>query len=602
MKLSFLTNENGLLQQKMRYFADYYQFVNKYLGKLPSLPFETPVSLLDKIHDQIQYNKGRCFRSIDMYLSQLGFFTDEFTNYISSGYKELLASFKYNWVSKTRNEQKAWLENEDDIVVQIGKVKKEFEERMFKACLDALFTYMICEHSLDTHKEEIQRLTHIIVATFRLTGFSESQVAKHIDRILLKRNNDFPLPVDILKSINDSSFKEIRDAFLEKRDFKNQFNGLINILETYKHQKGIFLFAIDGVSLRDDEEKNFKANFDKVTFYSYNHPELKTVRKAVKEKDKVNKYTKVYSKFFKKDFLIAVVEMNFDKLEDGAKAGLKIVQFEAKYLFAYFGTPDLLIEDKGYLFTEKLNDCKIAYNVRLGRRRKDLQIPTSSCIENAKENAFSLLKKCNSKAAREILHNEFSHLKAFRNQDVSSYWVYIENVFWNRNVEQKEVRQKFTKLSLKILQDIFSSFNSDIGLLIEYSDYWGNYKELGLTQEQAKEIVNAVTVFKENLEFDWEKFLPFIKHDFLLDVIEVYKSLSSASSIPLWEKYFSDIALELFEFRNSDLHAGLVNKYSKLKLASILDYPMNRLRWIIINHAIDNPSKNYNEVISDLLK
>ena len=44
MKLNWLTNPNPNLQAKMRYFADYFLYSNEFLGKLPDLPFDNPIS------------------------------------------------------------------------------------------------------------------------------------------------------------------------------------------------------------------------------------------------------------------------------------------------------------------------------------------------------------------------------------------------------------------------------------------------------------------------------------------------------------------------------------------------------------------------------
>ncbi len=56
MKLNWLTNSDSNLQSKMRYFADYFLVTNDYLGRLPKLPFDNPLSLVNKIIFQIENN------------------------------------------------------------------------------------------------------------------------------------------------------------------------------------------------------------------------------------------------------------------------------------------------------------------------------------------------------------------------------------------------------------------------------------------------------------------------------------------------------------------------------------------------------------------
>ena len=60
MKLNHIINENKFLEEKMRFFADYFSFTNEFLGKLPQVPFDNELSLVDKTIFQIQNNKCVC--------------------------------------------------------------------------------------------------------------------------------------------------------------------------------------------------------------------------------------------------------------------------------------------------------------------------------------------------------------------------------------------------------------------------------------------------------------------------------------------------------------------------------------------------------------
>ena len=71
MRLNLLTNPNPLLQAKMRFFADSFNFYNEFLGTLPGFPFDNPISLLDKIAFQIRTNIDYCPKYIGNYLLEL---------------------------------------------------------------------------------------------------------------------------------------------------------------------------------------------------------------------------------------------------------------------------------------------------------------------------------------------------------------------------------------------------------------------------------------------------------------------------------------------------------------------------------------------------
>ena len=78
MHLTSLTNPDPNRQEKNEIFADYFLFVNEYIGKVPDLSFDNPYSLLDKIIYQIKKNPEKFHIYIGNYFNQFfSFDTDD---------------------------------------------------------------------------------------------------------------------------------------------------------------------------------------------------------------------------------------------------------------------------------------------------------------------------------------------------------------------------------------------------------------------------------------------------------------------------------------------------------------------------------------------
>ena len=71
MKLNYITNGNKNLQEKMRFFGDYFSFANDFFWQLPDIPFDNPLSLVSKAIFQIENNFDYCLSYISSYLSLL---------------------------------------------------------------------------------------------------------------------------------------------------------------------------------------------------------------------------------------------------------------------------------------------------------------------------------------------------------------------------------------------------------------------------------------------------------------------------------------------------------------------------------------------------
>jgi hypothetical protein len=231
MHLHWLTNPDAKLQKKMRYFADTFLFTNEYLGRLPKIPFDNPLSLVNKIIFQLENNIERAPRYFENHYRQLEYFFGDFLRKQVPEFQtteQLFAS--YNQCPTKEKKRVTWLKANPDFLNSLQEVEKTLEKDLFPKIFLWLTNYMQCRHQLNKHKRDIEFCTQILVSLFRLNGHSKKQVAGYIERILSTDRYKFPFPLEIYEHNKDDSYISITEEYLNNRDFKKQFDGLKNLM------------------------------------------------------------------------------------------------------------------------------------------------------------------------------------------------------------------------------------------------------------------------------------------------------------------------------------------------------------------------------------
>lgn len=593
MKLNFLTNPNLNLQEKMRFFADYFLFVNKYLGQLPEISFDNPHSLADKILFQLENNIKRSSPYVENYFFQLlEFYKNDFVTKEDSLLK-LETQFNSYLNLKVKPEKIVWLENNEDFKKNVNDLKIELENKLFEDNFKYLFSKLMCSHTLKAHKAEIEYCTRILVSQFRLNGHSKNSVDTYINRILSTDKFSFPFPVEIARLEDKSNYHKAVDEFLDSRSFKDQFEGLRNLMILPKFKCGYFIYVLENGWLHDDLDKTLKVIFDKVTFIGPFHSLLKKLRSSVKKEDKENCH-KVYGKFFGKKKLLAFVKLNFESLDAAKEIGLSIVAKELEELNLYLKANIALNRDH-YLFYEDF-DKEIWHSKTSILKTKYSHI-SSHDIDSAKGNSYEVLRTISSNAKEQILFNERTFIKAYSNHDVSSFWHYVENNFWSLNLNTDEVKRKFTKILLNKVNQISDDFLIDMSNI--FTPFSTSPESIGLTEADFLMIYEEVGI-KHNMNFDISSYKNNIRNVVLKDLITYHKNFNSPRQKEKWRQYFKSLLTELYEFRNTDMHSGRVNEFSRIKLSSILPSLINKARWALINACRDNPTLSFEELIHHL--
>lgn len=592
MKLNYITNENKNLQDKMRYFADYFSFVNEFLGKLPEIPFDNQLSLIDKAAFQIENNFEYCPVYITNYLLQL------FTVHNNSFeppiplFTKIENQFK-NF--KDSNDKKKWLNTNKDFLEDLKLLKLEYEANLFEKNYLALLTHIKCKHPLKKHKKEIEYRTRIVVSLFRLKGHSKESLDTYISRIISNDEYRFPFPPDIIKIQTKEEYKASTKEFLENRDFDKQFEGLKNLFITEHHKSGFFFYAIENCVIDDKIIKDFKVSFEEVTFISPGHKDLKKLRKSIRDYDRKNS-GKTFSVFFGKHKMLAYIHMGYESKDSKKEDALRIVSEELLSLNQYF-EGNLVVNNLHYLVYDSF-DSDLWSATRSIAKVKKTHISQFD-FEEFKNNPYEVLRNNTSPAKALILQSEKVFLKAFARDEVEYYWIFIENIFAPLINNNDKIRKAFGKILLKLLDDLKVDFLFKIGNMLTPFSF--NYKEENLDLKDLY-LIHAEIFTNRNYDFDIYQYKKKVRSVLLKDILEYHKTFKSKENIEMWRNHFASLLLDLYAYRNSLVHSGKINQYSKIKLANVLPKLISRARWLIINSCKQNKSLGYAELIEKLTK
>jgi len=593
MELHSLTNTNANLQEKMRYFSDYFVFANEYLGRLPDLPYDNPHTLVNKIIFQLENNIEKCPVYIDSYFVQLKLFFEDYMRKKVPGYDKVEAAYADFSVIDDWKCQVKWLKKDTSLLTSLQQITIGLEDALFANVYSWLIQYIQCPHELSVHQKDIHFCTQLLVSFFRSNGHSSEQVARYIRRILSKSRYDFPLPPEIIEHEKNETYPSIAAQFLKNRDFVKQFEGFKNLFSNQRTRAGYFVFVIPQVLIAEELQTTFKTTIDRVSFISPDHPLLATLKKQVAER--ATPYNKLYEKFFGPNKLLAYLKMNYEQKEYVLEWGFRIINDELAYLNYHLDQPRSLA-DKSFLFVDDFASESWNGQEHFMAPLVHVNAYTAEWIN---DNPFEYLRDVHFGGKEQFLHNERTFLAAEAKDDISLYWQYIENLFWFQEDSSKDIHIKFVNLIMKDMERIHGPFLLQIGTLFTQA-YINNVSE-GLTIDKATtDLIRTELGDKHNLAFDIEKYLSSIQHPFLKEIFQKYIHLKSATATAEWIQYLSWLALELKEFRNADLHSGRVNQFSRYKLKDLVPALMNKARWITTEACKNGEGLNYKEIIEKL--
>ena len=570
-----ITHPHNLTRKKVNFFADYFDFAATHIGLDETIEIENILSLVDKIIFQIEKNLGHCHKYIDSYLSHPLFQENNVDLKDDNNYKEL-----HRHIKKYKSQHKAkkklvWLKNNPAFKESLLILKRSLQRKMFKSALRSVVSYLNCSHDIPTHKDDLIRLTNILVSEFVLNDRSKIDLKKTFQKILSKDVGEFPFPT---KMINQSI--EAKERFIQNRTFQQQFDGIFNLLNE-PLKKHFFIFRIYAINTPND----FLFKYNKVSFYSYNHP---VVAKLL-ENAQTNPFLKNFFKL-KDGLMLAVVKAKYYSHEVAANEAIAIVKSELTFINRVFSI-NCRLEPFSYLLTADFNEFGWHRDVKEGTFRL-----TDDKRKLLDDNPFLSLINCPRNLKDRLLNNEIIFLQALSTKNVALYWQYLEAIIPTNGNNDKQIVDMVSHI---LLLNTEKYFRGNIELTIKNAILPFNTSADNVSLTKAQQQRHCNQIFK-NGKINLKRLQKEINHPFLNELLKTYFKPFSPHDFQIRKTFYERILWETQAQRNSIVHNGFANDKALILLNGSLTRRVIKLRLTLFNEVRKRTAKDFEQLVNNL--
>lgn len=563
-RIHVLTNPNPLIEEKANFFADWFHFYTFNIGKSNEFELENPLSILEKILFQLDFNLENSYPYIFIYLSH-PYLKDE--NYLKEykAYPQLSVYLK-KFFSSSKKERQAIIKNDtQNFASLITDLKNELNEEMFKKSLSAIISFISCSHDLEKHLNEIKAHTQILVTEYLFSGKHKNDLNYIFPKILSKDISEFPFP----KNITDS---EAKQHHLNQMNLKDQFNGLYDLLENSAQEINYYLHVY-GTKLPN----GFDFKYNETTIFSDEHKMFDNAKEE-------------YPYFFSNQgsSFIIKVSVNYYSHEIGIEEAREKIEKELDFYSNILGKNLILDKTANYLI-EKNNQFRETWNSESfnGNARPDL-------LENLKDNPYIFLGDYNSNAKKHLLEFEYILHSAIKQKSMPGFWHYLE-VLLQVNKKEDLLQEKVAMILL--LEESKLNKRIAINSLFYTLDYFtlpsGTFN---LSWQELKDIQKAL--YKGTLPDSVRQ----INYPLIKEILLIHDKVISQKEYSKIKEYYKSILKEAYAQRNFYIHNARSNKKLGLKLKNSLPEMIQRFRWILFDEIKLHESIEFREMIEMLYK
>jgi len=588
MSLSLLKfKPDANIETKVNFFADYFNHLNKNLGKYSYLEFETPLSLCSKVAFQIEENPQRRVEYLNYHLKHDFFDANDFT--YSFKYYKKLHPFIDEYLREGKGERKEkskkdkWITDNPIFLRTTKKYINELEVRQIEVVTKMLIKMLSCRCKLKDHKESIIYLIRIIVSHLRFSDKREKEIENLIGS-LINKNNGFPLPKSIRFQKGKEKYDEMVKTFFEELNLEAQFRGIVNFEESNKNV-GYNLIRIHKLQLSADES----IKYGSVEIFNPNNKKLDAIKAKSQEKDVKILSSEAFVNT--KDTSIAVVEGLWND-----KRTLRQSIIEVQKAIDHI---NLKLELNSYLDPYEIRWTSDFEGMNyLGNLNKIIELSEDDMEKVKDDNLFQLLNDNPSNAAKRLLSAEKFYHRAQISNDVSDYWHYLECIIPLKKLANgKYDKQVKSACASILLVNRKGRFHNDVS----YDLFWLlrrpslNYSEKNfLSDVELNSLFNDwVTIYKKAASFEC---YPIVK-----ELRKIYKERNLIDNIKNEYKYFYGIFHELYEIRNTYIHGGVTNGYAEKKLSLIVPKLIELIRGEILLEVEKRKRIEMEEVIEKIV-
>tara|TARA_R110001606_G_C15355695_1_gene647995 strand:+ start:120 stop:1838 length:1719 start_codon:yes stop_codon:yes gene_type:complete len=567
--LNQITHPEKLIETKVNFFANYFNFVASQIEKSDYLDVENYLSLTEKIIFQIDTNNSKCSKYIDTYLShpllqkENKYFKD-FKNYslVSNLFKEYKkqgnASSKVNWINKN-----------DNFKSSLVRFSIELKKVMFKKSLKEIISFLKCIHILSEHKSDLIHHTNILVSEFLLTNRAKDDIIKTFTRIITKDIYNFPFPKSFLQD-NKNNLLKAKKEYIQNRTFDQQFEGILHFLKE-SSKKEYFVFRIYNIKA----ERTFRFKYDQVTFYHPDHKKLKDLKIQIKQ----SPFSKDF--FSKEDMILATIKINASSKRIAEQIAINKIRRELEFI-DYKCEANSLFEPHSYVVTTDFRNLSSKWS-----RKENSHTISEWNKKSLENNPFLLLKNVNKECKEHFLNYEYLYIKAQISRTPEDYWHYFETLL--------KVNSQNTINVINIISTILvaSSHQNEKSLIDNYifnSVANSSANELNISQQHFAKIRNSKHTEFQIIKKEVKN--PFIKY--------LFEKKSINPNHRYLKSYYSRILWDCYSQRNSVIHNYERNEKGLILIDSKLPNLTLRFRETLMNSILKNKELSFVQLIEKL--
>ncbi|HYG37123.1 MAG TPA: hypothetical protein VD908_00830 [Cytophagales bacterium] len=557
-----ITHPNKLTEQKVNFFADYFQFAVDTMGLNDQLAIENPLSLVDKIIFQLQFNKPNCIQYLDVYFLHPLFNENNKHLKIFSNSEKVISEIQ-NFLKAGK--QKRNIVNNCNTLNVFTEFQRELKQKMFKKALRTIISYLKCIHSIDHHQEDLIFCTNILVSEFILNNRSKQDLNMVFTRILEYR----------AYSIDNNLKKQ------KENHFDEQFQGIYRQLKQTK-KSNYFIFRVLGLIT----PTGFSFKYNKVTFF---HPKNTNAISMLYRNDKHSLLKKLVEDT-SSNAILAVVKIEYFSLDLGVKNAVQLIQDELKFLNAVCKS-NASLEIFAYLAT----DLK---NYTLHRSAYEHVYPvTDSNVRNLLDNPFRFLKNIDKKYKNHFLRFELQYVEAMSTESIKEYWKYLENLLPKNEEQKNEIIDTASSILLINSEQNYKDFIRRYLIDAITPFFICDHDTLGLSQQKHLYYYRQL---KSDPSFDFSILRNDLTHPFLTYLIDLHEKTFTSKEYNQLKNFYSFVLWEAKAQRNSILHADIKHEKSIIFLKNTIPRLITKFRWILFHGMESKQEKDFNDLIKRL--
>lgn len=555
-----------MVQLKLRYFADYFNFAAINIGKMERLALDNHVSVLDKLLFHLGQNKNHRHDYVEAYLAH-SLWSDVM---LISGF-EAYAAFerirqKFPIAESVANKKRWIADNEKVLSTTARALMRTLTQHLFRKALGTIVARVLCGCDLSKHQAEIESLTRTLVSQYVFAGNSREDIVELFRRIITRDEKKYPFPRVLAKASSAE-----KQQYLTNLKLGAQLRAVHYHLQREAHH-GVYIFRLIGITAADD----FSFNYDKVTFIHPKHPKLAHIVAQIRE----DKFRQDY--FDRADFLLGMVRVKHKSPTEALLHAADAVRLEMEYLKAQVGD-QFFLETKSHLITRDFSRAwgTLSFD-------KGLTWINSMDRNRLLDTPYRVLRKAKSSAKKTLLRNERLFIKASISRLPSDCWHYIETMLNSVDEHSGAIRRAgvaiLLKDQLKVERRTLHTY------LINATSHLATSKELlGLTDE-TEELLYRTPYNRE------ERFIKLVEQHvttpIIKRVIEFYRDSNHSSS-----GYLNLLFLECLGQRNSMTHTNEFHGPSMISCKRTSVGLAARLRLSVVTSTRQNPKLGYRDIL-----